>query len=180
MNNNTAGGLLLLFFILAVYLLKGILSPPELIKGPGEENIFVAILGDISRPGVYGFHGQPDLKDLAIRAGGLISRSEKDLSEISASYSSGTSVQIMNRSHGPCIIEGEMSAFHKITLRLPLSLNRETLEGLTAISGIGPGIAKTIINERAKRKGFKSVDELMTIRGIGPSLYNKIGLCLVL
>ncbi len=117
MNNNTAGGLLLLFFILAIYLLKGISSHPEPIKGPCEENIF---------------------------------------------------------------IQGEISAFYKITLKLPLSLNRETLEGLTAIPGIGPGIAKTIIRERAERKGFKSVEELMSIRGIGPSLYKRIEPHLVL
>ena len=44
-----------------------------------------------------------------------------------------------------------MSAFHKVTLGIPLSINRESVEGLTAIPGIGNSLALTIEKERIKR-----------------------------
>ena len=67
-----------------------------------------------------------------------------------------------------------MSAFYKFTLGIPLSLNEESEEGLTAIPGIGPGLAGVIVNERNKRGGFKDLDEIKTIYGIGEKVYKKI------
>jgi len=51
---------------------------------------------------------------------------------------------------------------------------------LTAIRGIGPGIASAIVCERARRGGFKSLDELMSVPGIGRKLYIKVSPYLVL
>ena len=68
----------------------------------------------------------------------------------------------------------EMSAFHKVTLGIPVNINRESVEGLTAIPGIGKSLALTIEAERKKRKGFKDINELKTIPGIGDKLFLKI------
>jgi competence protein ComEA len=73
-----------------------------------------------------------------------------------------------------------MSAFSKLTLGIPLSLNRENEEGLTAIPGIGPAIARAIVAERTARKGFKSLDELLSVPGIGPKVYTRIAPYLIL
>jgi competence protein ComEA len=68
----------------------------------------------------------------------------------------------------------EMSAFYKLTLGLPLSINTESEEGLTALPGIGAASAKALVEERKKRGGFKSLDEIMEVRGIGAKLYRKL------
>ena len=68
----------------------------------------------------------------------------------------------------------EMTAFQKLTLGMPISVNTEGLEGLTAVPGIGPKIAELIILEREKKGYFKSIEDLRSIRGIGPALYGKI------
>ena len=73
-----------------------------------------------------------------------------------------------------------MSAFYKITLGIPISLNRESLEGLTAVPGIGPRIGGAIVRERAKRGNFKRLDEILSIPGIGPTFYRKVTRYLVL
>ncbi len=62
----------------------------------------------------------------------------------------------------------------KLTLRMPLSLNRESEQGLSAIPGIGFGLAGSIVEERERRGGFKTVEEITAVRGIGPALYRKI------
>ncbi len=50
----------------------------------------------------------------------------------------------------------------------PLDLNRATLDELIALPGIGPVLARRIIEYREAHGGFQSVEELLEIRGIGP------------
>lgn len=50
----------------------------------------------------------------------------------------------------------------------PLSLNQATLEQLDNLPGVGPELAKRILYYRYEHGGFRSVDELGNIEGIGP------------
>jgi len=79
-----------------------------------------------------------------------------------------------------CTAASEMTSFHKITFGMPVSINTESLESLTAVPGIGPKLAELIIRERESLGGFKSLDEILSIKGIGPALYGKISPYLVL
>lgn len=71
--------------------------------------------------------------------------------------------------------QGNLSAFQRITLGLPVSINTEEAEGLTAVPGIGPKIASSIILERERRGVYMSLGDLRSINGIGPALLKKIG-----
>jgi competence protein ComEA len=48
-----------------------------------------------------------------------------------------------------------------------LNLNTATRDELIALSGIGPARAQAILDYRAQHGGFKSVDELKDVKGIG-------------
>ncbi|MEZ4465289.1 MAG: helix-hairpin-helix domain-containing protein [bacterium] len=50
----------------------------------------------------------------------------------------------------------------------PIDLNAATAEQLAAVPGIGPKTAEAIVALRGTKGGFKSVDELTEVKGIGP------------
>lgn len=56
----------------------------------------------------------------------------------------------------------------------PLDLNAATAEQLEALPGIGEVKAAAILAVRAERGGFRSVDELESVRGIGPALLARL------
>ncbi|MFI8187551.1 helix-hairpin-helix domain-containing protein [Streptomyces sp. NPDC085946] len=49
----------------------------------------------------------------------------------------------------------------------PLSLNTATVEQLDTLPGVGPVLARHIIDYRTQHGGFRSVDELREVNGIG-------------
>ena len=49
----------------------------------------------------------------------------------------------------------------------PLDLNRASQRDLEGMPGIGPGLAARIVDSRARRGMFGSVDDLRRVRGIG-------------
>ncbi|MDX3118297.1 ComEA family DNA-binding protein, partial [Streptomyces scabiei] len=49
----------------------------------------------------------------------------------------------------------------------PVSLNTATVDQLDALPGVGPVLAQHIVDYRAQHGGFRSVDELREVNGIG-------------
>ena len=56
----------------------------------------------------------------------------------------------------------------------PLDLNSATVEQLDDLPGIGPATAKAIVDKRKEAGRFRSVDDLLTVKGIGPSKLDAI------
>ena len=196
-NHRTTGYLLLLLTLLFLHFLKSALMPSMPSGSADEGQLFIQVEGDVKSPAVYAFNTPPNLAQLIDRAGGLsydrpLPEQFEDLA-----FSSGMKVAIHLREEESLLHQseapraqasrpgaasggarlakvGDMSAFYKTTLGIPIYLNSESEMGLTAIPGIGLGLAKAIVEERTKRGGFESLDELLSINGIGEKLYRKI------
>jgi len=173
-NDKTAGFLTLLLVLLLIYSVKLGLTRSKPPKISHKDYLFVQIGGDIQSPGVYAFDNRVNLLELIDRAGGLNSNTSPPDKFSDWSFSSGARIVVKSDAHGCKFSQNEMSAFYKITLGIPISLNKESQKGLTAIPWIGKGLALSIVKERSKRRGFKQMNEIMDIRGIGPRLYEKI------
>jgi len=55
-----------------------------------------------------------------------------------------------------------------------VDLNRATEEELQRLPGVGPATAARIVEYRKESGGFKSVDDLLAIKGIGPKKLEKM------
>jgi competence protein ComEA len=174
--NRTSGFLALFLILLMFSFLKtaftSSLSGPQML--PCGRKVFVHVEGDVRFPGVYAFCHRPNGPELVERASGLqndgvLPQSFKDLT-----FPTGARVVIRDI-QGECkVYRDEMSAFHKVALDIPISLNTESEGGLTAIPGIGPELAKAIVLERARRGGFKQIDEIKFVSRIGEKLFRRI------
>ena len=56
----------------------------------------------------------------------------------------------------------------------PVNLNAATAAQLAALPGIGPKTAQLIIDYRQKNGGFKKIEEIMNVRGIGEKSFLKL------
>ena len=121
--------------------------------------------GAVVDPGVYELPAGARVSDLVDAAGGPLPDADLHQLNLAAPLAGGERVYV------PRV--GEVVAAAPSTggdePAGPLDLNRATLEQLDELPGIGPATAQAIIDERDRRGGFRSVDDLLDVRGIGPA-----------
>jgi len=64
-----------------------------------------------------------------------------------------------------------MAANKLLVFSIPLNLNQVSMEDLCLIPGIGENLAREMIAYRERRRGFRSVEELKNVKGIGEKKY---------
>jgi competence protein ComEA len=175
--------------LLGILYFKSYYSPPA----PSEEitkEIVVEIQGEAQNPGVYIFRSSPTLKEALDKAGALneeVPLKSKSSLEI---LETGTLITIQRVTPSPLAGEGKparrtsslagggegelikikigrMDANKLLVFNVPLDLNRVSMEDLCLLMGIGESLAREIITYRERRRGFRSVEELKNIKGIG-------------
>ena len=74
----------------------------------------------------------------------------------------------------PLLAQAKSPAEAKAAVVTPINLNTATAEQLDRLPGIGPKTATAIIELRQKMGGFRKVEDLMSVRGIGEKTFIKI------
>lgn len=62
-----------------------------------------------------------------------------------------------------------LTGLELVLLGRPVDLDRATVEDLSAVPGIGPGLAAEVVRDREEHGPFRSPDGLRRVRGIGPA-----------
>lgn len=134
--------------------------------------IVVEVKGEVTRPDVYELEEGSIVKELIDMAGGLTK--EADISRINRAKKLQNHELVVigniNDKENTNMIEESSEAEYDGLI----NINSANLEELKKISGVGDVKAQSIIEYREKNGGFKSIDEIKNIDGIGEKTFEKI------
>ena len=163
--------------------------------------IKVDIKGAIKNPGVYEVEENSRVSDVIKISGGLTSDADTSVinlsknvidemviiiytkEEIEEMRKGNTSIKYIEKEcicpkieNDACIDESfdNIPQNNSSTSNDKISLNNASLEELMSLDGIGEVKAKAIIDYRNKNNGFKSIEEILEVNGIGSATYEKI------
>lgn len=132
--------------------------------------LVVHVVGAVERPGLYRLDDGSRVDDAIKRAGGARAKAALELVNLAAPVADGQQIVVPvgggSTGSTPAGGEAESGGAPGSTR---VSLNSATLEDLDTLPGIGPVTAQKILDYRAKKGAFGSVDELDAVPGIGPA-----------
>ncbi len=134
-------------------------------SGGGPAKVVVDVGGKVHRPGVLTLPAGSRVVDALRAAGGV--RPGADLTGINRARVLLDGEQVLvgvpappaGGGPGPVVGSGGGGA--------PLSLNTATVEQFDGLPGVGPVLARRIVDHRTAHGGFRSVEELREVDGIG-------------
>ena len=135
------------------------------------ERVTVHVAGAVAKPGVYDLDAAARVIDAIEAAGGGAPDADLNRLNLAAKIADGQRVLVQRVGEaapaGSASPGGSGSAGGSADPSALVSLNSATQAELEALPGIGPSLAGAIITERERRGGFRSVNELRDVRGIG-------------
>jgi competence protein ComEA len=129
----------------------------------GGRHAVVHVAGAVRRPGVYDLPPGARVQDAVRRAGGAKPNANVDAVNLAARLVDGQQIVVP----GPGAAPPAAGAAAE-TPSVPVSLGSATLEQLQTLDGVGPATAQKIVAYRTEHGGFRSVDDLANVPGIGP------------
>ena len=155
-------------------------EPIKEVKGEnqltkGTKMIVVEIKGEVVNPDVYEISEGSIIRDLITKAGGLTNEANIDKINRADKLRDNQLIVIPNKNElSNANTNINVSKEGNTAEEGIININTASLEELQKINGVGEVKAKSIINYREKNGGFKSIDEMKNIEGIGDKTFEKM------
>ena len=152
-------------------------APPVAIDGAGagavrsrpaaaRAELYVHVAGAVRRPGLIRVPDGTRVATALDRAGGPTRRADLTLVNLAARVQDGQQIVVPVAGATPSAATPS-GATPGAAPGAKVQLSTATAEQLDEIDGIGPTLAERIIEYRAAHGGFRSLDELSQVEGIG-------------
>ncbi len=140
------------------------------VRAAGGRSSLVHVAGAVRRPGVYRLPDGARVQDAVRRAGGPRRGADVNAINLAVKVTDGQQVVVPRRTAvtGASPAVPPVSAPGAAGPGPPINLNTATAEQLDTLDGVGPVTAAKIVAWRTQHGGFRSVDDLGQVPGIGP------------
>lgn len=139
--------------------------------GPATAEIVVDVSGKVRKPGIHRLPAGSRVVDALTAAGGVRPGTNTDGLNRARFLVDGEQVvvggPVVGGATGPGAGAGPAVGSVGGAPAAPVSLNTATVEQLDTLPGVGPVLAQHIVDYRTQHGGFRSVDELREVNGIG-------------
>jgi competence protein ComEA len=137
-------------------------SADETVNEVSQQFLYVHVVGEVKSPGMYQLPIGARLVDAVFAAGGLTEEADNASVNLARELTDGEQIIVFS-------ISQESQAAGTTASGL-VSLNRAGDKELEELPGIGPALAGRIVAWREANGGFKSVQDLLKVSGIGENL----------
>ena len=145
--------------------------PPAPTATPGPIRVYVS--GAVTSPDVYSIPPGSIMRDALNAAGGASGEADLNQVNLAQVLRDGDHVYVPKIGEVPTpALVGVDST--EAALSGLLNINTATAEQLEALPGIGPAIAKRIVDYRDAHGPFANIEVIQNVSGIGPTIFGQI------
>ena len=123
-----------------------------------EPSVFVHVVGEVEKPGIYIVATRARVFDAIIAAGGFTKSADQSTVNLAREVSDGEQVVVMAAGAQSGSATAQTSAQTAL-----ISLNRASQLELEALPGVGPTLAGRMIDWRTANGGFKKKEDFFSI-----------------
>lgn len=139
--------------------------PVEQTAAVSEAAVYVHVGGAVQAPGLYRLHAGARVVDAVAAAGGLSDTADPATINLARPVSDGEQLLVLEVGAVPAGSGGGVGGGTAADGRIPVNTADATT--LEQLPGIGPALAGRIIDTREANGPFRSVDDLLSVPGIG-------------
>lgn len=126
--------------------------------------LYVAIAGAVRHPGVYPVEVSTRLFEVVSAAGGFTKRADQASVNLARLVTDGEQILVLQKGSS-----SQSSVGSEV-----ISLNSASASELETLPGVGPTLSGRIIDYRTSSGGFRAVEDLLKVGGIGDKLFARI------
>lgn len=152
-------------------------APKQRASKPTKTYVYVHVAGGVKLPGVYRLESNKRVIDAIKTAGGMQADAYPDALNLASKLKDGDKIYLPGKDdtkdhqpadNSPNMETGAPQEQEKV------DLNQATAEHLDTLPGIGPTLAKRIVEYRQTKGSFKKVTDLQNVEGIGDKKFSLI------
>jgi competence protein ComEA len=144
-------------------------APPVVVEQVQAPQIFVDVTGAVNTPGVYTLTASSRVIDAIKAAGGSAAGADLSTINLARVLADGEQIYVdaaVTNTKGVRISATKRSG--------PISINRATVSDFDSLDGIGPVIARRIVEYRKTHGPFMTIEDLQKVSGIGEAKFAQI------
>lgn len=145
-----------------------------------QETIFVDIVGEVNSPSMVEVESKDRLQIAIEKAGGLTQKADRDSINLAQKLTDGAQYVIPKKGEELKINYSDKQKSESDVKNTSaenegkVNINTADKEALKTLSGIGDVLAQRIIDYRNENNGFKSIDDINNVKGIGEKKFEEI------